>query len=112
MNRIYFQDNFYNFLKKEEKLQFNKVNTKGMEKSSCREFHGEFPIAEWDHLLPQSKMTLNLLRASRINPKLSAYAMLEGQHDYNKVPLALSGAKVIVHAKPSQRKLWDYYGIL
>ena len=33
----------------------------------------EYPISEWDHLLPQAKMTLNLLRASRCNPRLSAY---------------------------------------
>ena len=63
-------------------------------------------------MLQQSQMTLNLLQPSRINPKLSAYAMMEGQHDYNKVPLAPPGAKVIVHVKPSQQKLWDYHGKL
>ena len=57
-------------------------------------------------------MTLKSLRSARINPKLSAHAMLEGQHDYNKEPLAPSGSKVIVHAKPSQRKSWDYHGML
>ena len=44
-------------------------------------------------------MTLNLLRPVRYNPKLSAYAYLEGQHDYNKVPLAPPGTRVIIHKK-------------
>ena len=35
-----------------------------------------FPASLWDYLLPQARITLNLLRGSRINPKLSAYAGL------------------------------------
>jgi hypothetical protein len=31
-----------------------------------------FPLHLWDRLLPQAILTLNLLRGSRINPKLSA----------------------------------------
>ena len=49
---------------------------------------GEFPIQEWDRLLPQCEMTLNLLRNSRYNSKLSSWAVLNGNHDFNKVPLA------------------------
>ena len=30
-----------------------------------------FPVSEWGRLLPQAFLTLNLLRASRANPKLS-----------------------------------------
>ena len=37
-----------------------------------------FPLSNWCRLLPQAKLTLNLLRPSRLNPKLSAYAQLEG----------------------------------
>jgi len=33
-----------------------------------------FPLILWDTLIPQANITLNLLRSSRINPKLSAYA--------------------------------------
>ena len=32
----------------------------------------DFPITEWDRLLRQSKLTLNLLHPSRINTNLSA----------------------------------------
>ena len=38
----------------------------------------DFPLSQWDRLLPQAVMTLNMLRASRINPKLSAYSYLFG----------------------------------
>lgn len=80
--------------------------------STLATWHEDCPITEWYRLLQQSEMTLNSLLPSRINPKLSSYAMMEGQHDYNKVPLAPPGAKVIVHVKSSQRKSWDYHGKL
>ena len=32
----------------------------------------QYPLREWDRLLPQCELTLNLLRASKVNPKLSA----------------------------------------
>ena len=31
-----------------------------------------FPLSNWCRLLPQAELTLNLLRPSRLNPKLSA----------------------------------------
>ena len=33
-----------------------------------------FSVSEWDQFLDQATITLNLLRQSRVNPKLSAYA--------------------------------------
>ena len=50
----------------------------------------DFPLAEWDMLIPQANIILNLLRASRVNPQLSAYAYLFGEFDYNKTPIAPS----------------------
>ena len=49
---------------------------------------------------------MNLLRASRINPKLSAWVYLFGEFDYMKTPLAPPGTKCLVHAKISQRGTW------
>jgi hypothetical protein len=46
-----------------------------------------FPIHLWDQLLPQAEITLNLLRGSRINPKLSASAQVQGTFDSNRTPL-------------------------
>ncbi len=72
--------------------------------------HPLYPIAEWDRLLFQATTTLNLLRNSRVNPKLSAYAYLFGNFDYNKTPLVPPGTKVIIHRKPQQRATWDFHG--
>ena len=59
----------------------------------------EFPVAEWDRLLPQAELTLNLLRPCRLNPKLSAYAYLFVSFEFNRTPLAPAGMKVLVHKK-------------
>jgi hypothetical protein len=42
-----------------------------------------------DHLLPQCNLTQNLLRSSRRQPKLSSYACLFGNFDFNRTPLAV-----------------------
>ena len=63
----------------------------------------DFPITEWDRLLRQSELTLNLLRTSRINPNLSTWAYVNGVHNFNKMPLAPPGTKIIMHSKPDQR---------
>jgi hypothetical protein len=66
----------------------------------------DFPVAEWDRLLFQAELTLNLLRSSRVNPRLSAHAYLFGNFDFNETPLAPPGTKVVVHLKPDQRASW------
>jgi hypothetical protein len=71
-----------------------------------------FPLKLWDKLLPQETITLNLLRKSRINPRMSAYAQLNGHYDFNRTPLAPPGIRVIAHEKPDQRASWDPPGIL
>jgi hypothetical protein len=45
------------------------------------------PMHLWDIILPQAVITLNMLRTSRINPKLSAATHLFGQYDFNRAPL-------------------------
>ena len=70
-----------------------------------------FPLSNWCRLLPQAELTLNLLRPSRLNPKLSAYAQLEGAFDFNRTPLAPPGTRVIVHEKPTQWRTWAPHGI-
>ena len=55
-------------------------------------------------------ITLNLLRNSRVNPRLSSYAYLFGTFDYNKTPLGPPGCKVVIYEKPSQRNSWDFHG--
>ena len=68
-----------------------------------------FPIAEWDRLLDQAELTLNLNRNARINPKLSSYAFLFGNFDFNATPLAPPGTKIQVQIKSGQRGSWSYH---
>jgi hypothetical protein len=46
----------------------------------------DFPIHQWDELLPQTILTLNLLRQSNVAPNVSAYAYHHGNFDYNRMP--------------------------
>jgi hypothetical protein len=59
-----------------------------------------FPLKLWDKLLPQATITLKLLRKSRNNPRMSAYAQLNGHFDFNRTPLAPPGTRSIAHEKP------------
>jgi hypothetical protein len=54
-----------------------------------------FPMSEWDRLLPQTILTLNLLRSSRAHPSISAHTSLFGNYDFNRVPIAPPGTKVV-----------------
>ena len=44
----------------------------------------QYPIAEWDCLLPQAELILTLLQNSKINPKLSTWPHLNGMFNFNK----------------------------
>ena len=70
-----------------------------------------FPIFLWDKLLPQAELTLNLLRGSRLNPKLSAWAQVNGVFDYQRTPIGPPGTRVLVHDKPDQRSTWSPHGL-
>jgi hypothetical protein len=59
--------------------------------------------------LEQAVLTLNLLRGSRINPKISAWAQLFGKFDYNANPIQPPGVNVLVHDKPTDRDSWDLH---
>ncbi len=44
-----------------------------------------FPMYPWDRLLPQTVLTLNLLRRAKDNPAVLAYEYVHGAFDYNKM---------------------------
>ena len=71
----------------------------------------DFPIHLWCKLVPQSVITLNLLRCSQLNPKLSAWAQLHGHFDFNRTPIAPPGIRVIAHNKPANRGTWSPHGL-
>jgi hypothetical protein len=76
--------------------------------SSC---DPSFRMHLWDRLLPQATLTLNLLRFSRINPRLSAEAQLNGAFDFNRTPLAPPGTRVLVYENPEKRRTWAAHGV-
>jgi hypothetical protein len=62
-----------------------------------------FPLNLWDKVLPQATITLNLLRKSRINPRMSAYSQLNEHFYFNRTPrtpMAPPGTRIIAHEKP------------
>ena len=59
----------------------------------------DFPPSLWDRLLPQPKITVNLLRQFNVTPEVSAYAHLSRPFDYKKIPLAPMGMSVKVQKK-------------
>jgi hypothetical protein len=69
-----------------------------------------FPMYLWDRLLPQAVITLNMLRTSRINPKLSAATHIYGQYDLNRAPIAPLGTRIIAHETPNRRRTWAPHG--
>jgi hypothetical protein len=69
--------------------------------------HGKFPLSLWCHLLEPTELTLNLLRQSKVAPKISAFAHIHGHHDYMKKPFAPLGYAIEAHVKPEDRQTWD-----
>jgi hypothetical protein len=64
----------------------------------------------WDRILPQAVITLNMLRTSRMNPKLSAATHLFGQYDFNRAPMAPPVTRIIDHETPERRRTWAPHG--
>ncbi len=71
----------------------------------------KFPIHEWHRIIPQTLLTLNLLRPSNVSPNVSAYAHHHGQFDYNRMPLAPIGCAVQLHEKPKRRKTFGEHSV-
>jgi hypothetical protein len=70
-----------------------------------------FPMNLWDRLLPHAVITLNMLRTSRINPKLSAATHIFGQYDFNRAPMAPPGTRIIAHETPNRSNTWAPHGL-
>ena len=69
-----------------------------------------FPLSEWDRLLEQANITLNLLRSSRSNPAISAYTYIFGEFNFSATPLAPPGTKIVTHVKSNNRGTWELNG--
>ena len=60
-----------------------------------------FPLQLWCEILKQAEMTLNTIQITRINPKLSAYAMMEGTYYFNNTPINPPGTRALVYTDPT-----------
>jgi hypothetical protein len=69
------------------------------------------PLQLWDRLTLQVRDTLNLMRASRINPDILAYEALNSPYNWNRYPLAPLGCKAVVYKDGDNRGLWASRGI-
>jgi hypothetical protein len=69
-----------------------------------------FPMHLWDILLPQAVITINMLRTSRINPKISAATHIYGQYDFSRAPMAPPVTRIIAHETPNRRRTWEPHG--
>ena len=68
------------------------------------------PLGGVKHFLEQILITLNLLRNSRRNPHLSAYADLKGPYDNNAHPLHPLGTRCIILDDPQVRPSFANHG--
>ena len=68
--------------------------------------HPSFPLQHWDKLLAQAVLTFNIMRPSRLNPKLSSYSLVHGHYNYSANPIAPPGMRVLVHDLPQNRRSW------
>ena len=78
-------------------------NFKGHFIAGLSSTHKDYLLHLWCQILPHASLTLNLLQKSRMNQKLSLYAQLHGEFNYNSTPLAPPGKNIIVHEKPTVR---------
>ena len=65
-----------------------------------------FPLEKCHLLLHHAELTLNLLRGSRLNPRISAWECVRGPYDFNAHPIAPPGTLVCVHEMPEARASW------
>ena len=85
-------------------------NFKNNFKYGLDSFNTYFPIYEWDRLLDQAFLTLNILRAATSNPKLSAHSFINANFYFNATPLDPPVTKVTINYKPANSASWDLNG--
>ena len=64
----------------------------------------------WDILLPQTELTLNLLRQATLKPTRSAWSYFHGPFNYDAPPIGPLGCDIIAHKKIGTRHSWDFRG--
>ena len=62
-------------------------------KASLASVDPNFLLSEWDRLIHQPNIILNIIRSSRLNPNMSAYTHIFGEFNFAATPLAPPGKK-------------------
>ena len=73
------------------------------ELSSC---YDNFPTILWSKLIRQFQDLLNMLRRSRVHPKVSSYYVWKGPSDFNRILFSSSGTKATIFNPPETRSSW------
>ena len=60
-----------------------------------------FPNYLWEKLLPQTELSLNLLRKSTIAPLTSLWEHFNVPFNFDATPLSPIGCRFLIHNKPS-----------
>ena len=68
----------------------------------------DFPRNLWELLLPQTELTLNLLRQATLDPSRSAWSYFHGPFNYDATPIGPLGCDIITHKKTGTRHSWDF----
>ena len=71
--------------------------------STCDEI---FSSVLWCKLIKQAQENFNMFRTSNTHPKLSAYHVLEGPNDFNRVPFAQPGCWARMLNPPETQTIW------
>ena len=69
--------------------------------------HPQFPLQLWCKLLPHAELSLISYVAHVATKKLSAYAVYNGEFNFDKTPLASPSTKALVFEDPNVQNLWD-----
>ena len=71
----------------------------------------KFPLHLWCRLIPQCDKTLNVMRPTHINPKISADTYLQGTHDLNRSPLPPPRILTVIYEAPGNRESYAPHGL-
>ena len=68
-------------------------------KAGLATVNNDLRVCEWDCLISQRELTLNLLQVPHNNTTLLAWAYVLGTFDYNSIPVVPLGTHVLVYNK-------------
>ena len=71
----------------------------------------DFPMYQWERLLPQAELTLNLIWKYNTTPTVLAYSSMFGPLDYNIMALSPMGCAVLIYENSNARASWDNHAV-